>query len=152
MAGSGQGTQASDTGPALSITDLRDYLWDLTADNTLLDEQEFSNAFLQKARDMVVEDWNASPPITTSYSASSFPSKYVFYWRLGAAAQALRMASFRYLRNRLAYQAGGVTIDDIEAKAQLYDQMADKLWAQWVAYRNLEKRRVSDLTCFLKLD
>jgi len=153
MAGSGTGTRVPDSGPALTVDDLRNFLWDLTEDNTLLDAQEFSTDTLEMARELPVQYWNAEPPdINRSYTVDSFPSKYLYYWKIGAAAQALRMAAFKHKRNEFSYQAGGVAIQDNAGKAEAYLAMFQQLWSEWIDWCIREKRRLSDQRAFLKLN
>ena len=96
---------------------------DLTAENELLDDQEFSAGTLQRARSYAIDLWNATPPQLTIYEVANFPARYVAWWRRQAAAEALRMAAFNYIRNDLQYTAGGVSVND-KAKAEIYTKLS----------------------------
>lgn len=151
MGGSGTGTPTPEANIALTISDLRDYLWDLTADNDLLNDQEFSTSMLEKAREAVIEQWNATPPQRYTYELTTFPDKYVYYWRIGAAAEALRMKAMNYMRNQMDYSAGGVTISD-NNKAESYLTVSEMLRKQWEQWMHREKLRKSLQDSFFILD
>jgi len=151
MPGSGTGTPSSDSNIALTIDALRYHLWDITTANNLINDQEYSNDMLIIARQNVIDKYNATPPYYRSYTAETFPAKFVYPWKCGAAAEALRMAARRYARNELPYSAGGVSIND-QNKAAVYMQLAaeqDMVFLNWMHSYNLYETAMNS---FMKLD
>lgn len=140
MPGSGQGTAVPDANVALTIDALRNYLWDLTLKNNLLGDQEWESDQLTIARQNVIDKWNGTPPDEYTYTLTSFPDTYVYYWKRGAAGEALRMAAFAYARNELPYSAGGVNIND-NAKVKAYLALAQQetdAFDTWMHRKKLE--------------
>jgi hypothetical protein len=104
---------------------LHDFLPD---EVSLLDASEFSDVQIAAAARKVVELWNETPPDTQRYTPLNFPYRY--HWILGATAILLDMAAAKYRRDRLAYSAGGVSVDD-QSKANEYQQMASEKKAEF---------------------
>jgi hypothetical protein len=152
MAGSGSGTGAvtPEANIALQLTDLRTYIWDQVAENDLLNAQEFDNDMLTHARKSVVDRWNGEPPCRTTYDVTTFPEEWIYAWKRGAAAEALRMAAFRYKRNELPYSAGGVSIND-KAKAEGYLAIADREEAYFMSWMHRMKLMRDAQFAFWKL-
>jgi len=151
--GSGTGTRSSDSGPALTIAELRDYLMDLTEYNDLLQDQEFETDDLEGAREDAVNRWNARAGLVLrkTYSVNTFPSEYVDPWKTGAAAYALRRKAFSYARNTFPYSAGGVTVQDKEGKTQAYLTLSSMLMQEYDAWMNGEVFRLNWAGAFKKL-
>lgn len=102
------------------------------AENRLLDDVAFDDAEVAQALVMCVAYFNESQPrVRNQFSTADFPSRY--HWCRGAAAQLFWMVAEYYRQNQLAYGAGGVSVDDFN-KAPLYDAVADKYWAEYVAW------------------
>jgi hypothetical protein len=58
----------------------------------------------------------------------------------GTIARLQRLAAEWYRKNRLDYQAGGISVGDL-SKADEYDRQADALWVQFRA--DVQSRKVS---------
>ena len=81
------------------------------ADNYLLDNVEFDGAEIAQAVLRPIQYWNEiPPPLNPAMTTKNFPFKEM--WLKGIQAYLYRMAANTYRRNRLAYQAGGVSVDD----------------------------------------
>ena len=81
------------------------------ADNYLLDNVEFDGAEIAQAVLRPIQYWNEiPPPLNPAMTTKNFPFKEM--WLKGIQAYLYRMASNTYRRNRLAYNAGGVSVDD----------------------------------------
>ena len=105
---------------------------------SLLDSFEFEDTEIVAAIRWVVDKWNDTPPPVDRYSYFNFPFRY--WWLKGTCIELLRLAARRYARNRLAYQAGGVTIDD-QNKAGDYEGLASRMYAEFDEWFKMEKRR-----------
>jgi hypothetical protein len=104
----------------------------------LLDDFEFEDTEIAAAMRWVVDRWNNTPPPVCMYSYANFPYRY--WWIRGTMIQLLNIAVKRYARNRLPYQAGGVTIDD-QNKAAEYQGIADREFKEFEEWFKMEKRR-----------
>jgi len=81
-------------------------------DNYLLDEVEYKNTEIIAAIRRGVDMWNETPPLMTrfTYTYTNFPWRSA--WMDVTIGYLKRIAAEWYSRNHLAYQAGGVSIDD----------------------------------------
>jgi hypothetical protein len=145
---SGTGTPASDN-ISLTLESIRNELWDITNDNLLLDEQEFSNTVLSSCRERVIEKWNATPPQRHNYTVNNFPDTYTYYWRIGAVAEALKRAAFKYLRNDLPYQQEGLVVQD-QNKYTQYMQMGQVYEDKFDRWMHKMKVSESIKDCYMK--
>lgn len=134
----------SGRGPLL-IPEIRLALMDMSSQNggapfsNLLDDVEFQDVELVFAMRRVVQRWNNTPPPVGTYSTMNFPYRY--YWLQGTVGELLIMGAQRYRRNRLAYQAGGIAIDD-QSKAAEYEQIGRENLAEfdrWMRHMKLSK-------------
>ena len=132
----------SGTGPLL-IPEVRLALLDLDNEvggapfSNLLDDVEFQDIDIIFAMRRAVQLWNETPPPVCTYTTINFPYRY--NWLEATCGQLLLMGAARYRRNRLAYSAGGVAIDD-QSKANEYEQIGrDRLdrFQQWMMREKL---------------
>jgi hypothetical protein len=92
-------------------------------ESTLLQQIEFDLSEIIHAMRWPVEFWNTSvPDIGIYYTTANFPYKY--QWVEATIGELLAIAAHRYRRDRLPAQVGGIALDEIEQKAQLYEQAA----------------------------
>lgn len=95
------------------------------ADNLLLDDVEFDAAEIAQSVIRPVNYWNeVPPPIKPMQTTKTFPFKEI--WMLGIQSYLLETAAHHYRRNHLAYQAGGLAIDD-KNKEQAYAAKAQEM-------------------------
>jgi hypothetical protein len=113
--------------------------------NNLLTDVEFSDVELATAIRRVVDMWNETPPNVYYFTTSTFPYRY--WWIQGATALALRAGAARYRRNRLAYAAGGVSVDD-QSKADEYEQTSMQRMAEFKEWMMNEKVRINMGYCW----
>jgi hypothetical protein len=123
-----------------SLDELRLALRDSPTGNRLTDEYEFDIAEICQALTMAVIYWNAAPPIIDEFfSTITFP--YRWNWVDGACACLLDLASHHYRRVHLAYQGGGIAVDDLN-KAKEYEEAAAgrrQSWEQWVRMNKVSR-------------
>lgn len=126
-----------DMGPP-TIDEIRMAIRDSSmVDNTLLQRMEFDNAELGMAIIRPIKEWNESPPpIPPLYSTHTFPFKEAWLW--GIQGYLLQTAAYTYRRNQLAYQAAGVTLDDMNKEAS-YLQAANYYLQQWRDFMSFKK-------------
>lgn len=132
-------TSAHQWGGMISLAEVRLALGDNEiGEVSLLDSFEFEDTEIAAAIRWVVDKWNDTPPPVSRYTYFNFPFRY--WWIKGACIELLRIAAKRYERNRLAYQAGGVTVND-QDKAESYEAIARRMYAEFDEWFKMEKRR-----------
>jgi hypothetical protein len=135
----------SGSGP-LTIPEIRLGMYDLHSGtdgapfSNLLDDTEFQDTDIIFAMRQVVMKWNETPPPVAYYTPANFPYRY--WWIIGTCAYLLQMSASRYRRNRLAYSAGGVSIDD-QTKSQEYEEISRFKMQQFEEWMMREKVRIN---------
>lgn len=95
------------------------------ADNLLLDDVEFDAAEMAQAVLRPIQYWNEiPPPIRPVQTTKTFPFREI--WMLGIQSYLLEIAAHHYRRNQLAYNAGGVAVDD-KNKEQYYTAASERM-------------------------
>jgi len=120
----------------LTIDAIRAALWDLSADNPLLEDEEFPDWLLYEARREALDEFNGLPDIGghRTFTESTFPQDHVYYWKCGTIAKALRRRALHYIRADMPYRAEGLVVQD-KAKAKDYLALAqyyDQIWRTWI--------------------
>jgi len=90
-----------------TVAEVRLYLRDTPADNTLLDDVEFSVTEVMAALRRPIDIWNETPPDLVRYTASTFPWRE--HWMQAAVGYLLKTAAYHYFRNELTYSSGGLS-------------------------------------------
>lgn len=99
------------------------------ADNLLLDALEFDAAEISQAVLRPIQMWNETPPpINPLMTTKTFPFREM--WLLGIQGYLMDIAANNYSRNHLAYNAGGMSVDD-KNKFQQYQQKSMALLQQF---------------------
>jgi hypothetical protein len=99
------------------------------ADNLLLDDVEFDAAEISQAVLRPIQYWNETPPpLNPPMTTKTFPFREM--WLLGIQAYLFDMVASHYRRNQLAYNAGGMAIDD-KNKEQQYRATSNQLQQQF---------------------
>lgn len=95
-----------------SVEEIRLTLRDnASADNLLLDNVEFDGAEIAQAVLRPIQYWNETPPpLRPLQTTKTFAFREM--WLKGIQAYLYRMAANTYRRNHLAYNAGGIAVDD----------------------------------------
>jgi len=128
------------TGP-LTLAEIRLSIQDLeNGEVSLLDNVEFTDMHIVYAMRKTVDLWNETAPQVQSFSTQDFPYRY--HWTVGTVGFLLDSAAARYRRDRLAYSAGGVTIDD-QNKSQEYQAIADAKLGEFRQWMMKEKVRLN---------
>lgn len=126
----GAGTTAG--GPP-TLAEIRLHLRDSSPeDNFLLDAVEFDSAEIAACIVRPVQQYNdMPPPIDQQYNTSTF--KWRHYWLEAISANLLFMAAAHYRRNKLAYSAGGMSIDDKNKEKEYMEaaMLHKKSWEEW---------------------
>jgi hypothetical protein len=133
-------TKVHGRGP-LTISELRMAMLDLPGlEVSLLDNPEFTDQMILSAMTRPIDLWNESPPRVGMHTVNDFP--YRFHWIEGTLAILFSMATAGYMRNHLAYSAGGVSIDD-QNKYREYGAAAKDKMETFRAWMQVEKRRLN---------
>ena len=86
---------------------------------------EFDAAEMTQAVLRPLQYWNEiPPPIRPAQTTKTFPFREI--WMLGIQSYLLEIAAHHYRRNQLAYNAGGVAVDD-KNKEQYYTAASERL-------------------------
>lgn len=112
----------------MSSDSVRIFLRDYTGKNPLLDDVEFSDEEIKNAMNFATDQANviARP---TSFSASSFPNKYVLL--IGTCAFLMKSEAFRQIRNQATYQDGNIQPVGIDDKQSFYSALGQNLSAEF---------------------
>ena len=113
--------------------------------NNLIDGVEFSDMEIAFAIKRIVDMWNETPPQSAYFAYNNFPYRY--WWIQGAGAILLRSGAARYRRNRLAYSAGGVSVDD-QSKANEYQQTGDAMMKEFNDWMHATKVGINMNYCW----
>lgn len=118
-------------------------------DNLLLDDVEFDDAEIVQAIVRPVQYWNEQPPPVAVFRVSNFPFREM--WLRAIHAMLFRTAAEHYRRNRLPYQAGGVTVDD-RNKEKEYLASSKDLQMQWEEFVVRQKVAINARKAFGRID
>jgi hypothetical protein len=121
-----------------TVAEVRLYLRDTPADNTLLDDAEFSIAEVMAALRRPIDIWNEMPPDVVTYTAATFPWRE--HWMQAAVGYLLKTASYHYYRNELTYSSGGLSSVEKD-KGKIYQGLANESIAEfkeWAMRKKVE--------------
>jgi len=126
------------TGP-ITIPEVRLILRDSCPEqNILLDDFEFNDSQIVACMRLPIDEFNEKYQPKTRYVPRTFPFRY--HWLRATCGYLLEIAARGYARDRLAYNAGGVAIDD-KNKMQDYMLLGKDLlteWRQFIKERKIE--------------
>tara|TARA_B100000700_G_C14975832_1_gene823841 strand:- start:335 stop:1195 length:861 start_codon:yes stop_codon:yes gene_type:complete len=130
------GTINDSVGPP-SLAEIRLFLRDFSQENELLDTVDFDMSEIAAAITLPVRFWNEIlPPLRKTYNTQNFPWRY--HWLIAICANLFSIAAEHYRRNRLAYSAGGMQVDD-KNKANDYEQKAAQMKQEWERFARSKK-------------
>jgi len=109
-----------------TISEIRLSLRDNSADdNLLLDDIEFDSSEFAQAAIRPIQYWHETPPpLRDRVTTITFPFREM--WLKGIQSELFLTAAHHYRRNRLAYNAGGIAVDDMN-KEREYAQASTAL-------------------------
>ena len=126
---------------ALTIQEIRMVVSDRCPEaNVLMDAFEFDDEEIAMFIRRAVDEFNEKYQPPTHFTAQNFPWR--FHWSLGVAGNMLRSKAIQKQRNRLAYQAGGVSIKDSDYAGE-YMKMAVQLIEEWQQFIVSHKRTLN---------
>jgi hypothetical protein len=125
-----------------SIQELRQAIMDNgAAENLLLDDVEFTDDQIAAATGRPLQVWNSvPPPLRPAMDTRSFPFRE--QWMGAICGHLFVAAAHNYRRNRLAYNAGGVAVDD-KNKEPEYLKMGQALLDEWKEFVTLKKYEIN---------
>ena len=130
----------------ISISEVRLALRDVCPSfNNLLEDVEFSDTEIAFAITRPVDEWNDTPPHVRTYSYATFEFRSA--WIKATISYLLESAAYHYARNTLAYNAGGMSINDMD-KMNPYMTLAQNLKKEWLAFMEAKKREINMSLCY----
>lgn len=125
---------ATPTQGTLTVEDVRWFLRDFVGQvpgtgvsNVLLDNVEFSDDDIRRAKRFTVSRWNAMLPPSTD-TETTIPEWLLL---MGMCEILMQSESFRQNRNALTYQDGNITPVGLDDKVQQYMALAQALRAEF---------------------
>lgn len=132
-----------------SLADIRLYMRDSDpVESMLLDSYEFSDAEIIAAIERPIMYWNAQPPNLPPYMTTrNFPFQFRYFWIKATAGELLKTACFHFARNNLEYQAGGLSVNDLN-RLPMYQQKAQLYWQEYTDWVRLKKAEINNARCW----
>lgn len=124
----------------ITVPEVRAYLLDRCGDNELLGEMQCSDDEILNAMRLAVEEWNATPPVVTTFTTTNFPYRYP--WLICTCAHVLRSLSIKQSRNNASFQTGTVMINDSD-KGPIFQRYAEQFRQEWTQWMNAKKRELN---------
>jgi hypothetical protein len=116
-------------------------------ENLLLDDFEFDLAEVCHAAVFTCRYWNESqPPIDCYFNTMTYPAKE--RWLSAICGQLFLVASHRFRRNHLPYQAGGISVDD-QNKFTQYEATGLRIlqdYREWVKQKKVQLNCMAAIT------
>jgi hypothetical protein len=124
----------------LSIAEVRLALRDCPGSNFLLEDYEFTEREIMFCIRRPIDYFNDLPPDVARFSYTNFPFRY--WWLQGTVAELLKLAAHWMRRNRLKYQAGGISIDDLGREDE-YEAVAKQMWDEFKTWCQNKKVEIN---------
>lgn len=116
------------------------FLRDVSDNNILLAEVQFTEEDINDAMLFAASEFNAITPVTT-YTIDTFPNDWLFL--MGTAAHLMQSESFLQLRNQATYSDGDVQNIGVDDKFTFYRQLAADLKAEWKTAAQKVKQQIN---------
>lgn len=114
----------------ITVNDIRRFLLDKPAANTLIDGVKWNDEDIDKACLDVIDAYNTiPPPIGFVSCVEQFPLRYLLL--IGVSGHLLRGAAVSEAINQLDYSAEGVSVSD-RNKAQLFTELGNGFWKEFL--------------------
>ena len=143
-----KGMTGSTDGPyTITALDVRLAVMDTSPEtNQLLDDLEFSDMMIYHAVIRAINEWNETPPdLEHKFDATTFP--WPEHLIKGAAGYLMQEVAYRYNRNRMQYNAAGLTLDTSD-KGPTYIAMAQAARLEWKNFIAAKKTELNMQECF----
>ena len=143
-----KGMTGSTDGPyTITALDVRLAVMDTSPEaNQLLDDLEFSDMMIYHAVERAINEWNETPPdLEHRFDATTFP--WTEHLIKGAVGYLMQEVAYRYNRNRMQYNAAGLTLDTSD-KGPTYIAMAQAARIEWKNFVAAKKTELNMQECF----
>lgn len=143
-----KGMTGSQDGPeGITALDVRLAVMDTSPEaNQLLDDLEFSDMMIYHAVERAINEWNETPPMLEAhFNATNFPWKE--HLIKGAVGFLMQEVAYRYNRNRMQYNAAGLTLDTSD-KGPVYIAMAQASRKEWKDFVAASKTYMNMNECY----
>lgn len=123
------------------INRVRRILNDFADKNAYFKAEQISDDFLMDALDLVVEDFNQTPPIKTNYTPCNFPQTDILL--NGILARVFESLALTDARNSYPMQLGEIAVQSDKTDrylqlANIYEAKYKQITAKWKAFLNIQ--------------
>lgn len=131
----------------ITTLDVRMAIMDVSPEaNQLLDDLEFSDVQILAAVQRCIDEWEETPPsLGVHFNSRTFP--YREHLIKGVVGYLMQQISYKYTRNRMQYNAAGMTLDSND-KGPQYIMLANAARGEWLQFVNAKKSELNMAECF----
>ena len=93
-----------------------------------------------------IDEWEETPPsLGVHFNSRTFP--YREHLIKGVVGYLMQQISYKYTRNRMQYNAAGITLDTND-KGPQYIMLANAARGEWLQFVNAKKSELNMAECF----
>lgn len=131
--------------------DVRLALFDTSPDaNELLNDLEFSDVQILAAVQRCIDEWEETPPsLGVHFNSRTFPFRE--HLIKGVIGYLMQQVAFKYTRNRMQYNASGLSLDTND-KGPQYIALAQATRGEWLNFVSHKKTELNYAECFGVVD
>lgn len=131
--------------------DVRLALMDVSPEaNKLIDDLEFSDTLILAAVQRCIDEWEETPPtLGVHFNSRTFPFRE--HLIKGVVGYLMQQISYKYTRNRMQYNAAGLTLDTSD-KGPQYIALAQAARQEWLRFVAAKKTELNMQECFGTVD
>lgn len=140
------GSSVSDPN-TITVMDVRLAIMDVSPEaNVLIDDLEFSDMQILAAVQRCIDEWEETPPsLGTHFNSRTFPFRE--HLIKGVVGYLMQEISYKYTRNRMQYNAAGMTLDTND-KGPQYIMLAQAARQEWLQFVAAKKTELNMVECF----
>lgn len=143
---------SNDSDPnTITAMDVRLAIMDVSPEaNVLLDDLEFSDIQIYAAVQRCIDEWEEKPPtLQTHFNSKNFPFRE--HLIKGVVGYLMQQIAYKYTRNRMQYNAAGLTLDTSD-KGPQYIALAQAARGEWIHFVNEKKAELNMSECYGWID
>lgn len=131
----------------ITAMDVRLAIMDVSPEaNVLLDDLEFSDVQIYAAVQRCIDEWEeTSPSLSRHFNSRTFPFRE--HLIKGTVGYLMQQIAYKYTRNRMQYNAAGLTLDTSD-KGPQYIALAQAARQEWLRWVSVKKTELNMNECF----